>query len=64
MAFIITPYNLWPNGNEKFSGLRDGIAISAPAVFAKYGINTPLLAAISWPRSATNAGRGVMWWRT
>jgi hypothetical protein len=33
MAFINTLYNLWPDGDEKIPGLRDGIAASARAVF-------------------------------
>ncbi|MEA2818403.1 MAG: putative chitinase [Bradyrhizobium sp.] len=45
MALINTLYNLWPNGDGKIPGLRDGIAASAQAVFAKYGITTPLLIA-------------------
>ena len=45
MAFINTLYNLWPNGDVKVPGLRDGIAASAPTVFPKYGIATPLLVA-------------------
>jgi hypothetical protein len=45
MAFINTLYNLWPNGDGKIPGFRDGIAASAQAVFAKYGITTPPLIA-------------------
>jgi putative chitinase len=36
---------LWPHGDGKISGLRAGIIAAAPAVFAKYGIATPLLVA-------------------
>jgi hypothetical protein len=35
MALINTLYNLWPNGDEKIPGLRDGMAASAPAVFSE-----------------------------
>src|ERR1700693_5637797 len=45
MAFINTLYNLWPNGDERIPGLRDGIATAAQAVFAKYGIDTPFVVA-------------------
>lgn len=58
MAFINTLYNLWPNGDEKVSGLRDGIAISAPAVFAKYGINSPLLVAHVMAQISHECGAG------
>lgn len=58
MAFINTLYNLWPNGDEKVSGLRDGIAASAPAVFAKYGINTPLLVAHVMAQISHECGAG------
>jgi len=33
---------LWPNGDQKVPGLRAGIIASAPAVFAKYNIRSPL----------------------
>jgi hypothetical protein len=36
---------LWPSGDTKIPGLRAGMIASAPLIFAKYGINTPLLAA-------------------
>ena len=58
MAFINTLYNLWPNGDEKVAGLRDGIAASAPAVFAKYGINSPLLIAHVMAQISHECGAG------
>jgi hypothetical protein len=36
---------LWPSGDAKIPRLRAGITASAPSVFAKYGITTPLLTA-------------------
>jgi putative chitinase len=36
---------LWPSGDQKIPGLRAGIIAAAPAVFGKYAISTPLLAA-------------------
>ena len=58
MAFINTLYNLWPNGDERVPGLRDGIAASAPAVFAKYGINSPLLVAHVMAQISHECGAG------
>lgn len=58
MAFINTLYNLWPNGDQKVPGLRDGIAASAPAVFAKYGIDTPLLVAHVMAQISHECGAG------
>jgi putative chitinase len=59
MAFINTLYNLWPNGDEKVPGLRDGIAISAPTVFAKYGpIDSPLLVAHVMAQISHECGAG------
>lgn len=58
MAFINTLFNLWPNGDQKVKGLRDGIAASAPAVFAKYGIDTPLLVAHVMAQISHECGAG------
>jgi putative chitinase len=58
MAFINTLYNFWPNGDQKVPGLRDGIANSAQAVFAKYGINTPLLVAHVMAQISHECGAG------
>jgi putative chitinase len=58
MAFINTLYNLWPNGDQKIAGLRDGIAASAPAVFRKYGIDNPLLAAHVMAQISHECGAG------
>jgi putative chitinase len=58
MAFINTLYNLWPNGDERVPGLRDGIATSAKAVFEKYGIDTPLLVAHVMAQITHECGAG------
>lgn len=58
MAFINMLYNLWPKGDEKASGLRDGIAGSAPTVFAKYGVNSPLLVAHVMAQISHECGAG------
>jgi putative chitinase len=58
MAFINTLYNLWPNGDERVPGLRDGIAASAPSVFAKYGIDSPLVLAHVMAQISHECGAG------
>lgn len=58
MAFINTLYNLWPNGDERVKGLRDGIATSADKVFTKYGINSPLLIAHVMAQISHECGAG------
>jgi putative chitinase len=58
MAFVNTLYKLWPNGDEKIPGLRDGMAASAQAVFRKYGIDSPLLAAHAMAQISHECGAG------
>ncbi|MHB8268226.1 glycoside hydrolase family 19 protein [Bradyrhizobium sp.] len=58
MPFINTLYNLWPNGDEKIPGLRDGITGSAQAVFSKYGIDSPLLVAHVMAQISHECGAG------
>jgi putative chitinase len=58
MAFINILYNLWPNGDEKIPGLRDGIAASAKGVFQKYGIDNPLLVAHVMAQISHECGAG------
>lgn len=58
MAFINTLYNLWPNGDERVPGLRDGIAGTAPSIFAKYGIDSPLLVAHVMAQLSHECGAG------
>lgn len=58
MAFINTLYNLWPNGDQKVPGLRDGIAISAQTVFPLYGITTPLIIAHVMAQISHECGAG------
>ncbi|MEA2888697.1 MAG: putative chitinase [Bradyrhizobium sp.] len=58
MALINTLYNLWPNGDEKIPGLRDGMAASAQAVFQKYGIDSPLLVAHVMAQISHECGAG------
>ena len=49
---------LWPGGDQKIPGLRAGIIASAPLVFAKYGISTPLLAAHVMAQISHECGAG------
>jgi putative chitinase len=58
MAFINMLYNLWPNGDEKVPGLRDGIAATAQAVFKKYGVDSPLLIAHVMAQISHECGAG------
>lgn len=58
MAFINALYNLWPNGDQKVRGLRDGIAKSAPAVFAKYGVDSVLVVAHIMAQASHECGAG------
>jgi putative chitinase len=36
---------LWPNGDQHIAGLLEGMAATAPNVFPKYGLTTPLVVA-------------------
>jgi putative chitinase len=49
---------LWPNGDQKIPGLRAGIIASAPIVFQKYGITTPLLTAHVMAQISHECGAG------
>jgi putative chitinase len=49
---------LWPNGDAKVPGLRAGMIASAPVVFQKYGITTPLLAAHVMAQISHECGAG------
>jgi len=58
MAFINMLYNLWPKGDAKVKGLRDGIAEAASSVFQEYGINSPLLVAHVMAQISHECGAG------
>jgi putative chitinase len=49
---------LWPHGDEKIPCLRAGIIGSAPAVFARYGITSPLLIAHVMAQISHECGAG------
>jgi putative chitinase len=50
---------LWPHGDQHVPGLTEGIAASAPAVFAKYGIATPLVVALMFGQFSEECGAGL-----
>jgi putative chitinase len=58
MAFINALFNLWPHGDEKIPGLRDGIALASRTVFPKYGIDSPLLVAHVMAQGSHECGAG------
>ena len=49
---------MWPHGNAKVPGLVEGIAASAPAVFAKYGLTDDLLVAHAMAQFSHECGAG------
>ncbi len=49
---------MWPSGDAKIPGLRAGIIMSAPSVFEKYGIATPVLAAHVMAQISHECGAG------
>jgi putative chitinase len=49
---------LWPDGDQKVPGLRAGIITSAPSVFARYGIASPLLVAHVMAQISHECGAG------
>lgn len=59
MPFINALYNLWPHGDTVISGLRDGVAKSAPVVFPKYGITTSLVVAHVMAQLSEESGGGT-----
>lgn len=58
MAFINALYNLWPNGDQKVAGLRDGIAIAAPKVFAQFNLDSVLVVAHAMAQFSHECGAG------
>lgn len=58
MAFINALYNLWPNGDQHVVGLRDGIAIAAPKVFAQFGLDSVLVVAHAMAQFSHECGAG------
>lgn len=49
----------WPHGDQHYSGLLEGMVAAAPAVFAKYGLNDPVLVAHAMAQFSTECGQGL-----
>lgn len=50
---------MWPAGDSKFPGLRQAIVDAAPAVFGRYGIDSPLLVAHLMAQLSEECGAGT-----
>lgn len=50
---------MWPRGNAKVPGLVEGIVATAPAVFAKYGLNSDLAIAHAMAQFSHECGAGA-----
>jgi len=50
---------LWPHGDQHVPGLIEGIAASAPTVFPKYGLDTPLVIAHAMAQFSHECGAGL-----
>lgn len=49
----------WPHGDQHVPGLVEGIVGTAPAVFAKYGLVTPLVVAHAMAQFSHECGAGL-----
>ena len=49
----------WPEGNQHVPGLREGIVATAQAVFAEYGLNSPLVIAHAMAQFSEECGQGL-----
>lgn len=49
----------WPHGNQHTPGLLEGVVAAAPAVFAKYGLSTPLVVAHAMAQFSAETGQGL-----
>lgn len=49
----------WPQGNQHIPGLIEGIVASAPTVFSKYGLTTPLVVAHFMAQASEECGSGL-----
>jgi putative chitinase len=61
MSIDLLPHlqKLWPHGDQHVPGLIEGIATSAPAVFEKHKIETPLTIAIMMAQFSEECGAGL-----
>jgi putative chitinase len=58
MLTIDVMHGMWPNGNNRVSGLVEAIASSAPAVFAEYGVDSDLVIAHAMAQFSHECGAG------
>ena len=49
----------WPNGNQHVPGLREGIVTTAPTIFEKYDLTTPLAIAHFMAQASEECGEGL-----
>lgn len=59
MLTLQTMLNCWPHGNQHVSGLLEGIVATSDAVFAKYGVTTPRMAAHVMAQFSAECGQGL-----
>jgi putative chitinase len=61
MTIDLLPHlqKLWPQGDQHVRGLIEGIVATAPVVFEKYGITTPLTVAIMMAQFSEECGAGL-----
>jgi putative chitinase len=50
---------MWPNGDSRVPGLVEGMVAAAPAVFAKYGLNSDLVVAHAMAQFSLECGAGT-----
>ena len=50
---------MWPHGNTRVPGFVEGIVSAAPAVFAKYGLNSDLVIAHAMAQFSLECGAGM-----
>src|SRR5215470_3616172 len=58
MLTLETMRAMWPHGNNRVPGLVEGLAAAAPAVFAKYGLNSDLVIAHAMAQFSHECGAG------
>ena len=59
MLTLETMQRRWPNGDQHIPGLLEGIVETAPAVFATYGLSSPLLVAHAMAQFSEECGQGL-----
>jgi hypothetical protein len=57
--FAVRLKKLWPHGDNQLQGLVDGIIAAAPAVFAKYQVETGAVVVIIMAQFSEECGGGI-----